>query len=152
MGTPAFAAFTLERKRTFLADQVSTMLTAGFVTTGESIFWGMYLLAKHPAVQERARVEVLEQTKAAISAVPVDAPPFVVAAFNESQRLFPAIWFLGVWIALQIWTGGISLVHPSNGDGTAFFAHIGGFAFGLATILLVVKRRPAAPTSRYPVY
>ena len=109
MGTPAFAAFTLERKRTFLADQVSTMLTAGFVTTGESIFWGMYLLAKHPAVQERARVEVLEQTKAAISAVPVDAPPFVVAAFNESQRLFPAIWFLGRVARRNVRVGNIDI-------------------------------------------
>src|SRR5690242_10478815 len=67
-------------------------------------------------------------------------------------REIPAIWFLGVWIALQIWTGGLSLLHPNTGDGTAFFAHIGGFAFGLATVRLVAKQRPRAPTSRYPVY
>jgi membrane associated rhomboid family serine protease len=67
-------------------------------------------------------------------------------------REIPAIWFLGAWIALQIFTGGLSLVHPQGNDGTAFFAHIGGFAFGAATILLVAKRRPSAPTSRYPVY
>jgi membrane associated rhomboid family serine protease len=67
-------------------------------------------------------------------------------------REIPAIWFLGIWIALQIWTGGLSLVNPSGGGGTAFFAHIGGFVFGAATILLVTKRRPEAPTSRYPVY
>jgi len=68
-------------------------------------------------------------------------------------REIPAIWFLGVWIALQLWTGGLSLVQPSAGDGTAFFAHIGGFAFGLATVLLVARRRPRAPRdARYPVY
>ena len=67
-------------------------------------------------------------------------------------REIPAIWFLGVWIGLQIWTGGLSLLHPQQGDGVAFFAHIGGFAFGLATILLVARSRPRAPTSRYPVY
>ena len=67
-------------------------------------------------------------------------------------REIPAIWFLGVWIGLQIWTGGLSLLHPSARDGTAFFAHIGGFAFGLATVFLVAKQRPRAPTSRYPVY
>jgi membrane associated rhomboid family serine protease len=67
-------------------------------------------------------------------------------------REIPAIWFLGIWIGLQIWTGGLSLLHPQNGDGVAFFAHIGGFAFGLATILLVARSRPRAPTSRYPVY
>jgi membrane associated rhomboid family serine protease len=67
-------------------------------------------------------------------------------------REIPAIWFLGVWIGLQIWTGGLSLLHPQNGDGVAFFAHIGGFAFGLATVLLVAQNRPRAPSSRFPVY
>ena len=67
-------------------------------------------------------------------------------------REIPAIWFLGVWIGLQIWTGGLSLLHPQNGEGVAFFAHIGGFAFGLATALLVAQSRPRAPSSRFPVY
>src|SRR3954468_16632662 len=67
-------------------------------------------------------------------------------------REIPAVWFLAVWIALQVWTGGLSLVTPSAGDGTAFFAHIGGFVFGVATILLVAKRRPQSPSARSPVY
>jgi membrane associated rhomboid family serine protease len=53
-------------------------------------------------------------------------------------REIPAIWFLGIWIALQAWTGGLSLLHPQSGGGVAFFAHIGGFAFGLATSLVVL--------------
>ena len=53
----------------------------------------------------------------------------------------PAFWFLGIWIALQAWTGGLSLQHPQVGGGVAFFAHIGGFAFGVATGLLLVLRR-----------
>jgi membrane associated rhomboid family serine protease len=36
-------------------------------------------------------------------------------------------------------------VHPQAGGGVAFFAHIGGFVFGLVTVLLVVKRRPLRP-------
>ena len=67
-------------------------------------------------------------------------------------REIPAVWFLGVWIGLQIWTGGLSLLHPQGADGVAFFAHIGGFVFGLATVLLVARERPRAPTSRFPVY
>jgi membrane associated rhomboid family serine protease len=67
-------------------------------------------------------------------------------------REIQAYWFLLVWIGLQIWTGGLSLVHPNAGGGVAFFAHIGGFAFGLATIKLVAQRRPAAPVSRHPVW
>jgi membrane associated rhomboid family serine protease len=68
-------------------------------------------------------------------------------------REIPAVWFLGIWIALQIWSGGLSLLAPQAGGGTAFFAHIGGFAFGLATIVLVAKRRPTPPSAaRFPVY
>ena len=67
-------------------------------------------------------------------------------------REIQAFWFLGIWIGLQIWSGGLSIVHPQSGGGTAFFAHIGGFVFGLATVLLVAKRRPTAPVSRYPVW
>jgi membrane associated rhomboid family serine protease len=61
-------------------------------------------------------------------------------------REIPAVWFLGVWIALQAWTGGLSLLHPDLGGGVAFFAHIGGFAFGLATGgLLVLAHRRSPP-------
>lgn len=95
MATAAFAEFTPERKRAFLADQVSTMLTAGFVTTGESIFWALYFLAKHPAAQQRARADIVANTAVMSGAVPIDAPPFLTAAFNESQRLYPAAWFVG---------------------------------------------------------
>jgi membrane associated rhomboid family serine protease len=60
-------------------------------------------------------------------------------------REIPAIWFLGIWIALQLWQGGVGLTHPDQTGGVAVFAHIGGFAFGLLTVYLVAKRRPLQP-------
>jgi len=59
-------------------------------------------------------------------------------------REIPAFWFLGIWFALQAWTGGLALEHPETGGGVAFFAHIGGFVFGVATglFLLATRRRP----------
>jgi membrane associated rhomboid family serine protease len=69
-------------------------------------------------------------------------------------REIPAVWFLGIWFLLQVWSGGLSFLHPQSGGGTAFFAHIGGFTFGLLTglILAATRGRPRVPTSRYPVY
>jgi membrane associated rhomboid family serine protease len=61
-------------------------------------------------------------------------------------REIPAIWFLGIWIALQLWQGGVGLTHPDQAGGVAVFAHIGGFAFGLLTVRLVAKQRPLQPT------
>jgi membrane associated rhomboid family serine protease len=60
-------------------------------------------------------------------------------------REVPAILFLGVWFLFQLWDGGWAVLHPQAGGGVAFFAHIGGFVFGLATVLLVVRRRPLSP-------
>jgi membrane associated rhomboid family serine protease len=56
-------------------------------------------------------------------------------------REIPAVWFLGVWFLLQALTGGLSLLHPQSGGGVAFFAHIGGFAFGVASGSLLLARR-----------
>jgi membrane associated rhomboid family serine protease len=61
-------------------------------------------------------------------------------------REIPAIWFLGIWIVLQLWVGSVGLTHPDQTGGVAVFAHIGGFAFGVLTILLLAKRRPLQPT------
>jgi membrane associated rhomboid family serine protease len=62
-------------------------------------------------------------------------------------REISAFWFLGIWIGLQVLEGGYGLTHPTGGGGgTAFFAHIGGFAFGLLTVFLVAKRRPLQPS------
>ncbi len=60
----------------------------------------------------------------------------------------PAVVFLGVWFAFQAWQGGFSLLQPNAGGGVAFFAHIGGFAYGLATIRLFVRRKPMRPLYR----
>jgi membrane associated rhomboid family serine protease len=61
-------------------------------------------------------------------------------------REIQAFWFLGIWIGFQILDGGFALEHPEAGGGVAFFAHIGGFAFGILTVNLVAKRRPLRPT------
>ena len=60
-------------------------------------------------------------------------------------RELPAWTFLGLWFLLQAWAGGFSLMHPEEGGGVAFFAHIGGFAFGLLTVWVFQKRRPLRP-------
>jgi rhomboid family protein len=60
-------------------------------------------------------------------------------------REFPAWLFLGFWFLFQLWAGGVSLVQPEEGGGVAFFAHIGGFVFGMATVYLFRKRRPLRP-------
>jgi membrane associated rhomboid family serine protease len=58
----------------------------------------------------------------------------------------PAVLFLGFWIFFQLWQGGYSILHPEAGGGVAFFAHVGGFAFGVLTVYLFKVRAPLRPT------
>jgi membrane associated rhomboid family serine protease len=60
-------------------------------------------------------------------------------------REVPAAFFLGFWFLFQLWQGGFSLVEPQAGGGVAFFAHIGGFAFGLLAVFVFRKRTPLQP-------
>jgi membrane associated rhomboid family serine protease len=66
----------------------------------------------------------------------------------------PAVLFLFIWFAEQAVFGAVGLTNPSgNGGGVAYFAHVGGFVFGLLTVKLFAKRRSAAyEQTQRPVY
>lgn len=69
----------------------------------------------------------------------------------------PALVLLGIWILLQFLPAVGQLATPElgGGGGVAYFAHIGGFLFGLAAVTLFAKRRSSQYRGRgpkYPVY
>jgi membrane associated rhomboid family serine protease len=66
----------------------------------------------------------------------------------------PAIAFLFIWFAQQAIFGLADLTNPTGGGGgVAYFAHIGGFVFGLAAIKLFANRRQYDYVQpKYPVY
>jgi membrane associated rhomboid family serine protease len=55
----------------------------------------------------------------------------------------PATVFLGLWFVFQLWLGGFSLLAPAPGGGVAFFAHVGGFLFGVLAVRLFTMHRQA---------
>ena len=57
----------------------------------------------------------------------------------------PAFLYLGVWFLFQAVAGSASFTHPEEGGGVAYFAHIGGFLFGLFAIRFLAARRPKDP-------
>jgi membrane associated rhomboid family serine protease len=64
----------------------------------------------------------------------------------------PALFLLGFWFLEQLYFGAAGLTNPlGGGGGVAYFAHVGGFVFGLALIrAFAVHSKPTPP--RYPVY
>ncbi|MDQ4049334.1 MAG: rhomboid family intramembrane serine protease [Actinomycetota bacterium] len=67
----------------------------------------------------------------------------------------PALLVLGAWFLLQLLNGAGSLAQPvGEGGGVAYFAHIGGFLFGLLMIRLFADRvhEDYERAHRTPVY
>jgi membrane associated rhomboid family serine protease len=64
----------------------------------------------------------------------------------------PAVFMLGIWFLEQIYFGAANLSSPTGGGGgVAYWAHIGGFLFGLAAIKVLATKHKSIPP-RYPVY
>jgi membrane associated rhomboid family serine protease len=55
-----------------------------------------------------------------------------------------AIYYLGFWFVLQIFSGALSLAYGATG-GVAWWGHIGGFAFGLLVGAIARARGPRVP-------
>jgi len=49
----------------------------------------------------------------------------------------PAWLCLGLWFAIQLFAGDSAVTHPHQSGGVAFFAHVGGFVFGVVVALIL---------------
>jgi rhomboid family protein len=75
---------------------------------------------------------------------------FIILFFTVIE--LPAILVLALWFAQQAVFAAVNLTDPTgSGGGVAYFAHVGGFVFGLTTVKLLATRRRQVPP-RYPVY
>jgi membrane associated rhomboid family serine protease len=133
LGHGRFLAFYLAAG--FVATALQTFVTLAYGTGGEATIPNLGasgavsgVLGAYLVLLPRARV---------ITAI------FV---FFILLQEIPAWIFLVVWFAFQAWSGGLRLLHPEEGGGVAFFAHIGGFVFGVLAVRLFAVRRPLSPT------
>jgi membrane associated rhomboid family serine protease len=133
MGRPRFIVFYLLGGLAALAGQVlidpsSTVPTIGASGAIAAVLGGYAVL--HP----RARIVTL-----------------VLIVFFVTIVELPALLVLGLWFGLQVLYGQAQLSDPAGGGGVAYFAHIGGFLFGLLLIRAFVLRRKRLPPVQ-PVY
>ncbi|MGH2832818.1 MAG: rhomboid family intramembrane serine protease [Solirubrobacteraceae bacterium] len=123
LGRPRFVCFYLLGGLVALAGQVafdpsSTAPTIGASGAIAAVLGGYILL--YP----RARVLTL-----------------VLIVFFFTLVELPALVLLGLWFAEQLYFAAAGLTDPVGTGGTvAYFAHIGGFLFGLALVGLFTKR------------
>jgi membrane associated rhomboid family serine protease len=71
----------------------------------------------------------------------------IIIIFFVTLVEVPAFVLLGIWFALQFLpaVGQVATPDIAGGGGVAYFAHVGGFLFGLALIKLFAMRPPALP-------
>jgi membrane associated rhomboid family serine protease len=140
MGIPKFIAFYLLGGLAALAGQT-------LVSTGDSSF--VPLVGASGAIAAVLGGYILLYPRARVLTV-----IFIILFFTLIE--IPAIVVLGFWFVQQILFGALGLTDPAgNGGGVAYFAHIGGFVFGLLAIKLFASRRNPAYTGggpRLPVY
>ena len=75
-----------------IVDNLVTLLAAGHETTAKALTWTLYLLARAPDWQERARVEVLSVAgRDPIEAHHVERFEILDRVFKESMRLYPPV-------------------------------------------------------------
>ncbi len=77
---------------------------------------------------------------------------FIVFFFTILE--LPAMLILGFWFLQQLFFGFYEVSNPvGGGGGVAYFAHIGGFVFGMLAIKLFANRdKDYSPPPKYPVY
>jgi membrane associated rhomboid family serine protease len=137
MGRPRFLVFYLLGGIAALAAQTAIGPNAAVPTVGASGAIAA-VLGGYALLYPRARVVTL-----------------IIIIFFITIIELPALLVLGAWFLLQVAYGASNLAQPlGGGGGVAYFAHIGGFLFGLATIRLFANRIHSDYDRRHrlPVY
>ncbi|GLT66231.1 hypothetical protein SLA2020_386090 [Shorea laevis] len=91
-----------ENDPTYLRDIILNFIIAGKDTTAATLSWLIYMLCKHPAVQEKIAKEVKEATKkkeitnyaefaTSMSEEALEKMHYLHAAITETLRLYPAV-------------------------------------------------------------
>jgi membrane associated rhomboid family serine protease len=136
MGHVRFVAFYLLGGVTALLAQTAIDANAAIPTVGASgavaaVLGGYILLYPHARV-----ITVI----------------FIIFFFTILE--LPALLVLGLWFLQQVAFGYFDVANPTGGGGgVAYFAHIGGFVFGLVAIKLFANRqKDYTVPPKYPVY
>src|SRR4029453_16546635 len=129
---------------------------------GSLRYLGFYLAGGFVAMMTQTAVTLLFGTHAAAQVPNLGASGAIAAVMgayfvlHPTSRIltlvfifpmkFPAWCFLGLWFLYQLVEGNFGLFSASaNGGGTAFFAHVGGFIFGVLVAMYLTRARRIVP-------
>jgi cytochrome P450 len=80
---------------TQLIDEIKILFVAGYETTANALTFTLYLLAKHPDVQQKVFQEITEIESQQNGTVDqLQKMTYITAVLNESMRLYPPAWIV----------------------------------------------------------
>ncbi|MEL6405669.1 MAG: cytochrome P450 [Chloroflexota bacterium] len=87
---------------TEVMEQLYILFTAGYETTAALLTWTLYLLAKHPDVQQRLYDEVSNTLQGDSPTLEeLEAMSYTDSVLKESMRIYPPVWSLFVREAVE---------------------------------------------------
>jgi len=92
----AFLDLLLEAYDKGVREEVDTFMFEGHDTTAAGITWALYLLGRHPKMQQRVNEEVdtfFEQRSEKLTVEDMKELRYLECVIKESQRLFPSVPF-----------------------------------------------------------
>jgi cytochrome P450 len=87
-------------------DHVMTLMLAGHETTANALTWALFLLGKHPDVQDRLAAEVAAFADAGPTFADLHTLSYTRAVVSEALRMYPPAWLLGRTIVAPLEFGG----------------------------------------------
>ena len=79
-----------------LRDEVMTLFLAGHETTSLALSHALYLLSKHPAIEQKLHEEIASVLRGRLpTAEDVRSLPFTDCVLKETMRLYPPAWATG---------------------------------------------------------
>ena len=127
---------------------------------GHLRYLGMYIAGGFIAAMTQAVMTLIAGTAADAAVPTLGASGAIAAVLGAYFVLYPTTrvlglvvvfpvripaWvFLGFWFLYQLFEANFGLFSArANGGGTAFFAHVGGFIFGVIAARVLARSRPA---------
>jgi cytochrome P450 len=107
-----------------LRDEVMTIFVAGHETTANAMAWLLYLVSKHPEVEERVLAEIREKFPAeGLTPANIQNFTYVRQVIEESLRVYPSIWSIGRRCTQEDELGGCKIPEGMNVVVPIFYFH-----------------------------
>ncbi|MBK8135577.1 MAG: cytochrome P450 [Chloroflexi bacterium] len=107
-----------------IRDEIVTLFLAGHETTANALTWIWYLLAQHPAVEQKLHKELDQMLQGNLPTLAdLKHLPYTEQVLQESMRLYPPIWNMSRQVLKDVEIGGYIIPKGSEVNLNTYAMH-----------------------------